>query len=216
MNMSLAILISGGLDSAILLGDAQRRGEHVWPLFIRFGLAWEEVELLYLRRYLESVAGPNLEPLTILEQPVADLYGDHWSVTGRGVPSADAPDEAVFLPGRNVLLLAKAMVWCHLHGVSAVALGSLQTNPFPDATPEFFRGFEAIVNRAVGGQVRIALPFAGLKKQAVMQLGRGLPLQSTFSCIQPRDGLHCGRCNKCAERQHAFAATGMSDPTRYD
>src|SRR5262245_38492538 len=172
--MSLAVLISGGLDSAILLGDALRRGEIVHPLFVRCGLAWEDVELSYLRRFLAALRRSNLKPLTILEQPVADLYGGHWSLNGTGVPSANAPDEAVFLPGRNVLLLAKALLWCHLHAVPAVALGSLQTNPFPDATPEFFAGFEQIVNRAVGGKVRIVLPFAGLKKQAVMRLGRDL------------------------------------------
>ena len=37
-----------------------------------------------------------------------------------------------------------------------------------------------------------------------MELGRDMPLELTFSCIDPRDGLHCGRCNKCAERQEAF------------
>jgi 7-cyano-7-deazaguanine synthase in queuosine biosynthesis len=26
---------------------------------------------------------------------------------------------------------------------------------------------------------------------------------------------HCGRCTKCAERQRAFAAAGVPDPTRY-
>src|SRR5262245_44625131 len=115
--MSLAVLISGGLDSAILLGDALRRGEIAHPLFVRCGLAWEAAELSYLRRFLAALREPNLKPLTILEQPVADLYGDHWSLTARDVPSADAPDEAVFLPGRNVLLLAKALLWCHLHAV---------------------------------------------------------------------------------------------------
>jgi 7-cyano-7-deazaguanine synthase len=162
--------------------------------------------------------------LTILEQPVADLYGNHWSLTGRGVPGAETPDEAVFLPGRNVLLLAKALLWCHLHQVPTVALGALQSNPFPDATPEFFRGIEDVVNRAVDGNVRIVLPFAGMKKKEVMNLGRGLPLDYTFSCIQPGDpgasatgGLlqHCGRCNKCAERRQAFANAGLSDPSRY-
>src|SRR5262245_62667965 len=214
--MSLAILISGGLDSAILLGDTLRRGgDVVHPLFIRCGLAWESVELNYLRRFLHALAGPNLKPLTILEQPVADLYGDHWSVTGRGVPAAETPDEAVFLPGRNVLLLAKALLWCHLHHVPAVALGSLQTNPFPDATPEFFRAMEEVVNRAVEGRVRIELPYAGLHKTDVMQRGRTLPLQFSFSCIRPKGGRHCGRCNKCGERRQAFADSGMSDPTRY-
>ena len=223
--MSLAILISGGLDSAILLGDALRRGEVVHPLFVRCGLRWEGVELDYLHRYLDALAGPNLKPLTILEQPVADLYGNHWSLTGHGVPGAETPDEAVFLPGRNVLLLAKALLWCHLHQVPAVALGVLQSNPFPDATPEFFRGIQDVVNRAVQGNVQIMLPFASLKKKDVMKLGHGLPLEYTFSCIQPGEpgasatggpAGHCGRCNKCAERRAAFAEAGLPDPTRYD
>jgi len=218
--MSLAVLISGGLDSAILLGDALRRGDGVQPLFVRCGLAWEEVELACLRRYLDAlhpathVAG-SLKPLAILEQPVADVYGQHWSITGRGVPDAGTPDEAVFLPGRNVLLLSKAILWCHLHGVPAVALGALQTNPFPDATPAFFKAMRDVVNLAVNGHVEVRLPFAGLTKTAVMRLGAGLPLEQTFSCIQPVDGLHCGRCNKCAERRQAFAAAAMRDPTNY-
>ena len=32
---------------------------------------------------------------------------------------------------------------------------------------------------------------------------------------RPRGLRHCGRCTKCAERQHAFAAAGVPDPTRY-
>ena len=211
----LAVLISGGLDSAILLGDALRRRSAVHPLFMRCGLAWESVELAHLRRYLDALRGPALMPLVILEQPVADVYSEHWSVTGRGVPDAASPDEAVFLPGRNIFLLAKSLLWCHLHGVPTIALGSLQTNPFPDATPEFFSGFQNLVNQAVGGRVEIRLPFSGMKKRAVMQLGEGLPLQHSFSCIHPVDELHCGQCNKCAERQHAFADASMPDPTRY-
>lgn len=213
--MTLAVLISGGLDSAILLGDAVRRGERVQPLFVRCGLAWEEIELVHVCRFLAALAGDNLEPLVILEQPVRDVYGEHWSVTGRGVPSASDPDEMVFLPGRNVFLLAKPLLWCHLHGVPEVALGSLATNPFPDATPAFFRALEDVVNQAVGGAVHIRLPFAGQKKRDVMLLGRGLPLEHTFSCIRPAGELHCGQCNKCAERRHAFADAGMADPTRY-
>ena len=211
----LAVLISGGLDSAILLGDALRRLGTVQPLFVRCGLAWEAVELSYLQRYLKALRCPALQPLVILEQPVADMYGTHWSITGNSVPGADSPDEAVFLPGRNVLLLAKALLWCHLHGVPALALGSLQTNPFPDATPAFFHGFQELVNQAMQGQVEVRLPFGGMKKAAVMRIGDGLPLAHSFSCIAPIDGLHCGRCNKCAERRQAFADARMADPTVY-
>ncbi|MCS7045486.1 MAG: 7-cyano-7-deazaguanine synthase [Gemmataceae bacterium] len=214
--MHLAVLISGGLDSAILLGDALRRGEWVRPIYVRCGLAWEREEFTALTRYLAALACPRLAPLIVLEQPSGDLYGEHWSVTGRAVPDAQSPDDAMFLPGRNVLLLAKALLWCHLHGVTTVALGSLQSNPFPDATAEFFQDFARVVGRAVAdGRLSVTAPFAGLTKRAVMQLGRGMPLEHTWSCIQPIEGKHCGACNKCAERRRAFADAALPDPTPY-
>ena len=211
----LAVLVSGGLDSAVLLAESLHRHPAVWPLYIQFGLFWEKVELHHLRRFLDTVRAPALRSLTILEMPVADLYGEHWSLTGVGVPEAGTPDDAVFLPGRNVLFLAKAMLWCHLHGVPALALAPLESNPFPDATPAFFAAYEDIVNEAIGGSVRVVRPYGQLHKDEVVRRGRHLPLQWTFSCMRPRDGLHCGICNKCAERKDAFARAGFPDPTAY-
>jgi 7-cyano-7-deazaguanine synthase len=71
------------------------------------------------------------------------------------------------------------------------------------------------VNRAVGGSVRVLRPYAALSKWEVMQRGEGLPLGLTFSCIHPAGMLHCGRCNKCAERRRAFADASLPDPTVY-
>jgi 7-cyano-7-deazaguanine synthase len=212
----LAVLVSGGLDSAILLAEACRRHPAVHPLYVRFGLTWEPVELAHLKRFLSALEAPALAPLVVLEMPVADLYGEHWSITGNGVPGADTPDEAVFLPGRNVLLLAKALLWCHLHDVPGVALAPLESNPFPDATPEFFRAYQSVVNQAIGGHVRIHQPYRGLHKVEVLQRGRASPLEWTFSCIRPCRGRHCGECNKCAERQKAFVEAGLPDPTPYE
>lgn len=211
---TLAVLISGGLDSAILLGDALRLHASVVPIYMRCGLSWEAVEFAYLERYLAALRCPALQPLVALEQPIADVYGQHWSITGNA-PLIGTPEEAVFLPGRNVLLLAKSLLWCHLNRVPAIALGSLQTNPFPDATPAFFHSMQEIVNQAMQGKVEVRLPFGGMKKAAAMQLGKDLPLEHTFSCASPMNGLHCGRCSKCGERRDAFADAGMADLTRY-
>jgi 7-cyano-7-deazaguanine synthase len=210
-----AVLVSGGLDSAVLVGELLRGGRRVHPVYVRQGLYWEAAEQRHLRRFLERLAGPRLEPLVVLEQPVRDLYGGHWSVTGEAVPGADTPDEAVFLPGRNVLLLAKAMLWCHLHRVAALALAPLEANPFPDATPAFFRAYQDAVNEAVGGNVRVLRPYAGLTKTEVVRRGAGLPLELTLSCLRPAGDRHCGACNKCAERRRAFAAAGLADRTDY-
>jgi 7-cyano-7-deazaguanine synthase len=211
-----AVLVSGGLDSAILVGEMSRQRPAVHPIYIRSGLHWEEVELAHLQKFLKAIQTVSLHPLVVLEQPVADLYGKHWSITGRDVPDADTPDEAVFLPGRNVLLLVKAMLWCHLHQVPELMLGVLGSNPFPDATPEFFAGISDVVNRAVGGSVRVLRPYAGLHKVDVLRRGQDLPLELSFSCIEPIKGQHCGGCNKCAERRKAFQDAGIADRTEYE
>ncbi len=212
---SRAVLISGGLDSAILLGESLHTPGRVFPLYVRCGLFWEAVELEHLRRFLDAIQTPALQPLHVLDMPVRDLYADHWSLSGHNVPDASSPDAAVFLPGRNVLLLAKSLLWCHLHGVGEVSMAPLESNPFPDATPAFFAAFEAVVNQAVEGKVRVRQPYLGLHKVDVMRRGRELPLELTFSCIRPVGGKHCGTCNKCAERRKAFLDAGMPDRTLY-
>jgi 7-cyano-7-deazaguanine synthase len=213
---ALAVLVSGGLDSAILVGEALQRGIRVHPLYVRHGLYWEQAELAHLNRFLERLAEPALNPLHVLEMPVADVYESHWSLTGQAVPDADTPDEAVFLPGRNVLLLSKAILWCHLHRVPSVALAPLTSNPFPDATAEFFHAYESIVNRAIEGRVRVVRPYSRLNKREVMLRGKQLPLELTFSCIHPINGHHCGKCNKCAERRLAFRDAQLTDATVYE
>ncbi len=184
----------------ILLAEAARAYPAVFPLYVRTGLRWEAVEREYLDRFLFAIRTPALQPLITLDQPVDDLYGSHWSISGEGVPDANSPDSAVFLPGRNVLLLAKPLLWCHLNGVPEIATAPLGSNPFPDATPDFYDGFAAIVSRAVEGNVRVLRPYAALHKVDVLRRGRGMPLEHTFSCIQPAHGLHCGVCNKCGAK----------------
>src|SRR5437868_5043265 len=98
---ALAVLVSGGLDSAILVAEALSAHAAVYPLYVRSGLFWEEVELRYLQRFLETLSDPQPQSLSVLEMPVADLYGTHWSLQGDRVPDARSPDEAVYLPGRN-------------------------------------------------------------------------------------------------------------------
>jgi 7-cyano-7-deazaguanine synthase len=212
---TIGVLASGGLDSCVLVAHLLRQGHDVRPFYVRCGLLWEREELSALRAFLQAVAGPGLGELVVFDLPLADLYGAHWSIDGRGVPGAKSPDSAVYLPGRNALICIKPALWCGMHGIGRLALATLSGNPFPDATDGFFRDFEALLERATGSRVSLLQPFATMKKEEVVLLGKGLPLELTFSCIDPCEGHHCGCCNKCAERQRAFRALGIDDPTRY-
>lgn len=183
-----------------MLAELAKTYRRVHPVYVRQGLIWESAELRHLRRYLRAT---GIGLLTVLDLPVRDLYGKHWSVTGRRVPGAKTRDEAVYLPGRNLMLLSRAAVFCALHNIPVIAVGSLGHNPFPDATPEFFRGFARLSG------VQVIAPFRKLTKAQVIRRGRGLPLHLSFSCISPRHGRHCGHCNKCAERRRALRAAGV-------
>ena len=215
MKPTVAVLFSGGLDSSILLAHLLHQQQRVQPLYVDSQLYWQAEERRQAERFLAALESPGLESLVVLSMPLTDLYRNHWSVTGRGVPTADEPDEEVYLPGRNPLLMVKTHVWCRLHGVAQLALGSLKSNPFADATDDFFAAFEGAMDRAVSGHVELVRPLAQLDKSQVMRLGRNLPLELTFSCLNPSDAEHCGACNKCAERRLAFRQAGLADPTSY-
>jgi 7-cyano-7-deazaguanine synthase len=212
---AICALVSGGLDSCVMLAELGRRYHKVYPVFIRYGLVWETAELRHLKKFLHSAKIPHVQSLTVLGLPVRDLYGTHWSTTGRKVPNARTPDEAVYLPGRNLLLLSKAAVFCALNKIDTIAIGSLDHNPFPDATPKFFREFASVAGKALDSRIKVIAPFRRLPKRKVLQRGKALPLHLSFSCIAPRHGMHCGRCNKCAERQQAFLTVKVIDRTKY-
>jgi 7-cyano-7-deazaguanine synthase len=152
---AIGVLASGGLDSSILIGHLLRDGRRVQPFYICTGLVWQAEELPALVRFLTAIAANNLARLVVLDMPLADLYDGHWRLTGRNTPAADSPDEAVFLPGRNALLLVKAAVWCQLHSVGELALAPLGTSPFEDASSAFLQDFQSAINRGSPHPVRL-------------------------------------------------------------
>ena len=216
-----AVLCSGGLDSAVLLAhelDAAPDGCPVHPVYVSGGLAWEVAERRLVERLLQGppFAGRAAPPASLL-CPVSDTYPEtHWALRGTA-PAYATADEEVYLVGRNVLLLAKAATWCALHGVERIVIGPLAGNPFPDATPAFFDAMADTLTRGLDHPIRIAAPFATLRKDEVIARGAalGVPFELTLSCMSPVDGIHCGRCSKCRERLQAFDEAGVDDPAPY-
>jgi 7-cyano-7-deazaguanine synthase len=212
---SVCVLTSGGVDSAVLLCEMAKSYRKVVPLFIRNGHLWEETELYWLGRFLKATAHPAVGPLQVLVLPMEDVYHTHWSMTGREIPDFASTWADVYLPGRNLILLSKTAVYCALNDIHAVALGPLKTNQFADSSSAFFRGLQKVVELGLSTRLEILTPFADRDKHEILGMGRDLPLELTFSCLNPVERRHCGACNKCAERIEAFAEAGIPDRTAY-
>ena len=212
---AVCVLVSGGMDSCVLVDQLSRDYSSVYPLYIRTGFLWEETELYWLRRFLRRIAKSSIVPLSVLDLPMGDTCGSHWGFNGENIPDSASPDESVHLPGRNILLLSKAAVFCMQNGIEIIAIGILKGNPFPDSSSLFFQKLAQVLSMGLGSSIQVVAPFANLSKDEVIQQGEGLPLELTFSCLAPVGRNHCGDCNKCAERRKAFALLNKQDQTRY-
>jgi 7-cyano-7-deazaguanine synthase len=210
----IAVLSSGGLDSSVLLAEEAKSAE-VYPIYVQCGLAWEEMEHEALAAFLRTLNHPRVKPVTTLSAPIETMYGGHWSVSGDSVPDAEESDSSVYLPGRNILLIGLAAVWCSTHDVSRIAIGSLAGNPFPDATPKFFSEFASALGSGLNHPIEVKAGFRDLHKWEIIKRFGHLPLESTLTCMAPRELRHCGQCNKCRERQLGFERAGVPDLTDY-
>jgi 7-cyano-7-deazaguanine synthase len=201
--MRTAVLLSGGLDSAVLLAEEAARpgpgspgsNDFVQPIYVSVGLAWEAAERAAVRELLATEPlGSRTRPLVSLTVDMRDVYeAGHWAIEGTP-PRYHTPDEDVYLAGRNVILLGKAGVYCATARIDRLVLGTLAHNPFPDATPAFRSAMAKALSLGLAHPLTVDAPLAALRKSEVVRRGAalGVPLRLTLSCMSPGTGLHQG------------------------
>ncbi|MEX2273753.1 MAG: 7-cyano-7-deazaguanine synthase [Vicinamibacterales bacterium] len=210
------VLLSGGLDSAVLLSYVGQT-EPVTPVHVRCGYAWEHAEAHCISRLMRSALAPRIKPLQTISFDMRDMLPEgHWALTGIA-PAYHTDDEDVYLDGRNILLLSKAAVLASKLKIKKIAIGLLKGNPFPDATSMFLSTMGRALTLGLAHDIQIQTPFATWSKADVVREAKrvGLPLDLTISCMAPIGGRHCGVCSKCRERHNGFVDALIHDPTDY-
>ena len=216
--MKTAVLFSAGLDSAVLLAKEAAEGHAPYPVYISTGLAWERDEQIVAFHLVDRLSGQyDIQPMVTLTVDMRDVYpASHWAIRG-AAPGFDTPDSDVYLEGRNIILLSKVAVYMAREKLERVLTGQLAGNPFPDASRTFFDAMQHALSIGLATRIQVDAPFTAMRKADVIRLGvsLGVPLELTLSCMEPQDGLHCGRCSKCRERRDAFNEAGINDETEY-
>src|SRR2546428_8991777 len=133
--MSTAVLLSGGLDSAMLVADEATRDE-MQPIYVSAGLAWEPADGAIVAGVLATPPfSRRVRPLVSLGVDMRDVYAaTHWAIEGQP-PAYRTPDEDVYLPGRNIVLLGKAGVYCATAKIDRLVAGQPAHESRPDHKP---------------------------------------------------------------------------------
>jgi 7-cyano-7-deazaguanine synthase len=211
----VAVLLGGGIESTALVRQFLAAGATVVPVHVHCGLIWDDTESLFIERFLAANAGDLLRPLREIRLPLGGFLGQHWAVTGVGVPAAGAASADLEIPLRNLTLLGFALHRLHDLTPVTMALGTTADNCYRDGSRAYFDRCEELLSLEAGRPVQIVTPLITRSKTQVIRQSDAETLRHSFSCVHPNRNQHCGQCIKCGRRQGAFRAAGIDDPTVY-
>ncbi|BBD80387.1 7-cyano-7-deazaguanine synthase QueC [Aerosticca soli] len=216
------VLVSGGMDSAVVLAIAREQGYAAHALSVDYGqrhdaeLAAAErvasllgaVEHKTVRVDLRSIGGSALT--ADIEVPLDGA--------AQGIP-------VTYVPARNTIMLSIALGWAEVLGAADIFCGvnAVDYSGYPDCRPAFIEAFERLANLATkagveGTHIRIHAPLMRMSKADIAREGTrlGVDFAATVSCYQAdAQGRACGHCDACRLRAQGFREAGLADPTRY-
>jgi 7-cyano-7-deazaguanine synthase len=218
------VLLSGGMDSAVVVAIARERGFDVHALSVRYGQRHTS-ELDAAARF---AAAAGLASHKVVDVDLRSIGGSALTDAGIDVPTAGDTGDAIpvtYVPARNTIMLSLALGWAEVIGAADIFCGvnAVDYSGYPDCRPEFVAAFERLANLATkvgveGAGLRIHAPLQHLGKDDIVREGLrlGVDFALTVSCYQAdADGRACGACDACRLRAQGFATAGAGDPTRY-
>lgn len=220
------ILLSGGMDSAVVLALAREQGFAAHALSVSYGQRHtsELDAAARVARALGAVAHKTVQ--VDLRSIGGSALTDDIDVPLDSDQHPGGPDIPVtYVPARNTIMLSVALGWAEVLGSADLFCGvnAVDYSGYPDCRPEFITAFETLANVATkagveGAGFRVHAPLLHMSKAQIVREGLrlGVDFAQTVSCYQADpEGRACGHCDACRLRAEGFDAAGISDPTRY-
>ena len=226
-NKKAVVLLSGGIDSATVLGLARREGFRLFALTFKYGQRHQR-EIKAAKRIADSLSVVEHRCIDI---DLAAFGGSALTDSNIEVPK-DRTDlgnyrriPLTYVPARNTIFLSYALAWAEVLGAFDIFIGVNTTDysGYPDCRAEFIKAFEKLANLATAavedkGRYCIHTPIINMTKAQIILTGRklGVDYSLTHSCYDPDEkGRSCGRCDACRLRLKGFAEAGLEDPIEY-
>ena len=214
----IVVVLSGGMDSAVLLYHLLDAGHTVKTLSVNYGQRHV--------RELDSAAA--LSERVGVEHRIADLRSINPLLGSNSLSSAEVevPEghyeaesmKMTVVPNRNMIMLSVAVGWALSLKFDAVAYGAHSGDHaiYPDCREEFADALDRAVGLCDWQGMKLLRPFVAMDKGEIAKRGAELavPFELTWTCYKGGE-LHCGKCGACQERREAFATHEIDDPVAF-
>ena len=217
------ILLSGGLDSAVVLFFASSKGYECRCLNFDYGQR-HGIEMKMASR-LARKACAKLETVklslpwggsSLLDKNAKLPSGRRPKVIkSSGIPST-------YVPARNTVFLSIAASYAEAIGADNIFIGahSEDSSGYPDCRKKYLEAMDRVIKigtkRGLEKNLSLKFPLIGMNKKEIVLLGDslGVPFQWTWSCYEGRVSAPCGKCDSCVLREKGFQEAGLKDPAR--
>src|SRR4249919_3904170 len=220
------VLVSGGMDSAVVLAMAQEQGYACHALSVSYGQR-HSAELVAATELAQSQGAVEHKTVVVdLRSIGGSALTSDIAVPERGIDeAAGAGIPVTYVPARNTIMLSVALGWAEVLGAVEIHCGvnAVDYSGYPDCRPEFIAAFDQLAALATkagveGSPTRVQAPLMRMSKAEIVREGLrlGVDFASTVSCYQAdAEGRACGHCDACRLRAAGFVEAGVTDPTRY-
>ncbi len=221
------VLLSGGMDSAVSLAEAQAAGFKSHALSFDYGQR-HRAELDAARRVATALGAAQ----HVVIQLNLRAFGGSALTADIDVPkdrierggAADAIP-ATYVPARNTIFLAVALGFAETLDACDLFIGvnAIDYSGYPDCRPEFIAAFERMANLATrmgveGRRITLHAPLATMSKADIVRRGLalGVDFGLTMTCYDPVTSgdrvVPCGHCDACILRAQGFREARVRDP----
>lgn len=218
------VLLSGGMDSAVVLAIAMRAGFRCEALSFDYGQRHRH-ELLAAQRVARSLGAAGHLTLSVDMRAIGGsaLTGDLDVPKRRHDIGGDIP--VTYVPARNTIFLSYALALAEVRGAGDIFIGvnALDYSGYPDCRPEYIEAYARMARLATkagvgGAPLRVRAPLIEMGKSDIVRKGLelGVDFALTHTCYDPLEGGRpCGACDACVLRRRGFEEIGERDPLPY-